>query len=101
MDDDEHPWLNDPEFNYTWEEIECEGKKNLYSLALNSKKIALYVFISSNLVDFIASDNYFSMLPDEIYIINIEVLGYIENSNKYSKQNIIDSFKIQSLFNLR
>ncbi|MFW9825949.1 MAG: hypothetical protein ACFFE4_23620, partial [Candidatus Thorarchaeota archaeon] len=56
--------------------------------------------ISSDLVDFIASDNYFSISPGDTYIIDIEILGNTENYKGYSKQKIIDSFKIQSLYDI-
>ncbi|MFW9894532.1 MAG: glycoside hydrolase family 2 protein [Candidatus Thorarchaeota archaeon] len=88
--------LSDPELKYKWEEI----NNNLFKLSLNTKKIALYVIISSDLVDFIASDNYFSICPDETFAIEIEILGKAENYKGNSKQNILESFKIQSLYDI-
>ncbi|MHA2325676.1 MAG: glycoside hydrolase family 2 protein, partial [Promethearchaeota archaeon] len=59
-----------------------------------------YVIINSDLVDFIASDNYFSMDPDETYIIDIEILNTSNLSKKMSQQKIKDSFKILSLYDI-
>jgi beta-mannosidase len=93
--------LHDPEIVDNWEDIPRDGDSNqLFRLNLKAKKIALYVNISSDLVDFIASDNYFSMEPNEKYTIDIEVLRAVKNNTKYSKHEIIDSFKIRSLFDI-
>ena len=93
--------LNDPKISYDCEEINEKGN-NINSVRLNLKAnhIALYVSITSDLVDIIASDNFFSMEPDEIYTIDVEILRSIKDDTKYSKQDIIDSFKIRSLYEI-
>ncbi|MHA2007144.1 MAG: glycosyl hydrolase 2 galactose-binding domain-containing protein [Promethearchaeota archaeon] len=93
--------LKDPEITHAWEEMKGEVNGNtLIRLSLNATEIALYVIINSDLVDFIASDNYFSMDPDETYIIDIEILNTSNLSKKMSQQKIKDSFKILSLYDI-
>jgi len=93
--------LKDPKISYDCEEIN-EKRNSINSVRLNLKAnhIALYVSITSDLVDIIASDNFFSMEPDEIYTIDVEILRSIKDDTKYSKQDIIDSFKIRSLYEI-
>ena len=69
-------------------------------IIVKSKKIALYVFIDSNFVDFIASDNFFSMEPTEIKIITLGNIQNIEGNHGLDYQEIINSIKIQSLYDL-
>jgi len=91
--------LRDPEISSSFEDI--EGKKNnKVQLKLKAKSIALYVNIDSDLVDFIASDNFFSMEPNETWDIDIEIVSDLETGKDYSKQEIINSFKIQSLYDI-
>jgi hypothetical protein len=93
--------LHDPEIVDNWEDIPGDRDiKQLFRLNLKASKIALYVNLSSDLVDFIASDNYFSLEPNEKYTIDIEVLRTVKNNTKYSKHEIINSFKIRSLFDI-
>ncbi len=78
---------------------EKSGNLN-YSLTIKAKKIALYVFIDSEKVDFISSDNFFSMEPEETRIISIRIV----NSSSYDESTIdkllLDSITIKSLYNL-
>ncbi|MBY8991314.1 MAG: glycoside hydrolase family 2 protein [Candidatus Lokiarchaeota archaeon] len=91
--------LRDPEIELSLGEI--KGEKNLkIQLKLKAKNIALYINIDSDLIDFIASDNFFSMEPDETRDIDIEVKKDFESGKTYSKQDIIKSFKIQSLYDI-
>ena len=69
-------------------------------MILKVKNIALYVFIDSNIVDFIASDNFFSMEPHENRIINIEIIKILKDGKDCSKQDVINSFKIKSLYDI-
>ncbi len=91
--------LKNPEIFYTIKEIKSvNDEKLIFELSITTKKIALYVFIESELVDFIASDNFFSLEPNEkrlIFIKQVKVL----NPNILIGE-IIDSFKISSLYNL-
>ena len=89
------------EITSSWEELPGErNTDNLFRLNLKANEIALYVFITSDLVDFIASDNFFSMDPEETYIIDIEILKVVKDNTEYSKQDILDSFKIRSLYDI-
>ncbi|MBY8984042.1 MAG: glycoside hydrolase family 2 protein [Candidatus Lokiarchaeota archaeon] len=93
--------LKDAEITSSWEDLPGErNTDNLFRLILNANEIALYVFITSDLVDFIASDNFFSMDPEETYIIDIEILKVVKGNTEYSKQDILDSFKIRSLYDI-
>jgi len=93
--------LKDPEIKSLLEENTEEPRNNNYlKLTLSVKNIALYVFIDSDIVDFIASDNFFSMEPDENRIIDIEILKILKGGKDYSKQDIINSFKIKSLYDI-
>jgi beta-mannosidase len=93
--------LRDPEIIDNWEDPHGKRDTNhLFRLNLKANKIALYVHLSSDLVDFIASDNFFSMEPNELYSIDIEILRADKNNTEYSNQEIIDSFKIRSLFDI-
>ena len=69
-------------------------------IKLHSEKIALYVHIDSNLYDFIASDNFFSMEPDETRIISLTELKL----NKESINNLgslkKSDFYVESLYDL-
>ena len=69
-------------------------------MKLKTNNIALYVNIDSDLVDFIASDNFFSLDPNETWDIDIEIVNDLETVKDYSKQEIINSFKIQSLYDI-
>ena len=71
-----------------------DTEKTKYKITINSKTIALYIHIESNEMDFIASDNYFSMEPGESREIEIRIV-----SNN-SKKDLDDIIKINSLFDL-
>ncbi|MHA2390935.1 MAG: glycosyl hydrolase 2 galactose-binding domain-containing protein [Promethearchaeota archaeon] len=93
--------LKDPEIIGSFEVM--EGKKDnkfQVKLKLEAKSIALYVNINSDLLDFIASDNFFSMEPNEIRDIDIEIINGIEPNKELSKEEIANSFKIQSLYDI-
>jgi beta-mannosidase len=93
--------LKDPKISYDCEEKnEKRNSSNNIRLNLKANHIALYVSINSDLFDFIASDNFFSMEPDEIYKVDIEILRSIKNDTKYSIRDIFDSFKIRSLYDI-
>ena len=93
--------LRDPEISYTFEEIKVEKNNNYhFRLKIQAKNIALYIFIDSDLVDFIASDNFFSMEPNESRTINIEILRILKHSKDHSKLQIIDSFILRSLYDI-
>jgi beta-mannosidase len=91
--------LRDPEIISSFEAKNLE-KKLIFQLKLKAKNIALYVHIDSYLVDIIASDNFFSMEPDETRYIDIEVKTSFDSRKDYSTQDILKSFRIQSLFDI-
>ena len=72
----------------------------LLRLIISVKNVALYIIIDSDLVDFIPSDNFFSMEPNETRIIEIEVIKTLKPGHNYSKQEIIDSFYVRSLYDI-
>ena len=92
--------LRDPVLSINSKEIN-QGDSNQISIELNisTKNIALYVFIESDAIDFVASDNFFSLEPGESRLIRIIIISILDNN--LSNESIIDSFKINSLFNLR
>ncbi len=93
--------LKDPELFFVVEKIDDKiQSKQAYQLIITTKYIALYVYIESDLVDFIASDNYFSMEPGESRTITTRI---IENRDieKRSVKQIVNSFKVNSLYNLK
>jgi beta-mannosidase len=93
--------LRDPEILSSIEDINEEiNDKIRFKLKLKAQSIALYVNIDSVLVDFIASDNFFSMEPNEARDIVIDIIGSLETDKDHSKQEIIKSFKIRSLYDL-
>ena len=93
--------LKDPVLSYTITETKNANESVVdFELNITAKNIALYVFIDSDLVDFIASDNYFSIEPEEFRIIKIRSVKTLKSYENLSKQQIVDSFKIRSLYDL-
>ncbi len=91
--------LQEPEISFLLKEMKQQDD-NLYcfELNINTKSIALFIFIESDLIDFIASDNFFSLEPCESRIIQIKTVKILYTD--ITEQEIIDSFKINSLYNL-
>lgn len=87
--------LKNPDLNFEIQEI--QGKLNHFSLEIKTKNIALYVFIDSDIFDLVASDNFFSMEPNETRIIDIEVVNFLKHSHNHSLQEIKNSVKISTL----
>jgi len=92
--------LNDPKISYTYEELTGVKNNRCFRLRLNAQNIALYINIDSDLVDLIATDNYFSMEPNETYTIDIEIIKAVIPNTDYSNQKIIESIKIRSLYDI-
>ncbi len=90
--------LYKPELSYEFEDISDE--KPEFKVTINSKNIALYVYIESNIVDFIASDNFFSM-EQESRIITIKNINFLNNKDKLiNHQELRTLFKVSSLYDL-
>ena len=69
-------------------------------IRIKTKNIALYVHITSEEYDFIASDNFFSLEPNEERIIIIDHIKPLQK-DRIKAQNIKkEDFIISSLFNL-
>jgi beta-mannosidase len=93
--------LNDPKISFTYKElIVVKNNSRYFRLRLKAQYIALYVNIDSDLVDIIATDNFFSMEPNETYTIDIEIIIAAMSNKDYSNQKIIDSLKIRSLYDI-
>ena len=90
--------LLDPELSYKFEDVSLSESNA--KLKIQNKNIAFYVFIDSDLVDFIASDNFFSLESNESRIITLCNIKPINHEKKLSKQEIRDSIRIRSLFDL-
>ena len=92
----------DPEISYTINEIketkEVPKKDLNFLLRITTKKLALYVFIKSNEVDFIASDNFFAVSPNESREILIRVL---DSKLPEIREKFLNSLKVSSLFDLK
>ncbi len=94
-----------PEISYSIDEIieieensKEEKEEFKFKLTITSKKLALYVFIESNDVDFIASDNYFALSPNESRDILIRVL---DSKLPEIKEKFLNSLKVSSLYDLK
>ncbi len=93
--------LKDPGLSYKIKKINSNNKnERYYSMTITSKNIALYVYIYSEIVDLIASDNYFSLKPTEsrVIILRISLPDFIKT--QISGVKIIDVFKVSSLFDI-
>lgn len=91
--------LTDPGFQIKIEFIESDlnASRNL-RMHIKSDKISLYTHIISYLVDFVASDNYFSLKSGEEREILIDIKNVLEEEKKITKKEIINSFEVNSLF---
>jgi beta-mannosidase len=95
--------LKDPKLNFNIIAI----KDDLIEVELSAERIALYVFIDSTELDFIASDNFFSLIPNEK--VKIFLKAYIPWNeadkekylfSKYSNSELKSKIQIKSLFEL-
>jgi len=93
--------INNPHLSYNIKELNTnpEGERT-FSITIESESIALYVFIESNSVDFIASDNYFSLEPGKIREISIRITNSKEIDEMLKIHKLNDIFRINSLYNL-
>jgi len=93
--------LKDPFISWELNEIFCgESNKKEYEVKLTSKDIALYVHIDSNKFDFVASDNFFSMEPNETRIISLKNLELIYSSEPVYLKVKKEDFVVRSLYDL-
>ena len=74
--------LKDPELDLNFHEIEKNQLEILeIKIKIKTKHIALYVFINTDSLDFIASDNYFSMEPGETRVITLKHIRLVDSHN--------------------
>jgi beta-mannosidase len=96
FDSPKHFKISDPNFSFTYD----GNTNNSVSITINSKKIALYVFIDSDEFDFIASDNFFSMEPNETRVIVLKEFKPLDSNTEFTDQKVKDSIRIGSLYDL-
>lgn len=93
--------LKDPELDYEIHQIEVANINNRdFKVIITTKQIALYVFVESNYFDFIASDNYFSMEPNERRVITLRNIIPVNSEKQIGFEEIKEKIYIKSLFNL-
>ncbi|MHA1726021.1 MAG: glycosyl hydrolase 2 galactose-binding domain-containing protein [Promethearchaeota archaeon] len=93
--------IKNPELFITFlGEHENKALLDEFILEISSKNIALYVFIESDLIDFIASDNFFSLEPNKKKIVKIDYIKPLKNVKINSREEIKKSFIMRSLFDL-
>ncbi len=90
--------LKDPEISFVVKEL--DKNKDLYSINMNSRNIALYVYIESDIIDFIASDNYFSMESGGARTITLKIVKILRSDKELVGKKILNSFEVKSLYDL-
>ena len=94
--------LKNPDISHSIETVDRTNmEKTSYKLTIKAKQIALYVHVESNAVDFVASDNYFALEPGESRVISLRIENYPKSGENISEQELIKSFQVKSLFDLR
>ena len=89
--------VKDPKISWNLEEIKKEANTKC-RIKIRCENMAFYVYIDSEVYDFIASDNYFSMEPNEERTIVLNNIRLI--SNLPEKSDLKNSFKVSSLYDL-
>lgn len=93
--------LKDPELTFFIQNEEAKlGILDDINLEIYSKNIALYVFIASDLIDFIASDNFFALEPGQRKKITLNHINLVEKKKNFSRKDILNSIRIKSLYHL-
>ena len=93
--------LVDPILQWELNEYFCEESNDKdYKIKITANQIALYVHIDSDKFDFIASDNFFSLAPDETRTISLRNLSLIYSSEPAYRGVKKEDFMVKSLFNL-
>lgn len=95
--------LKDPNLTFNIKKLESDKAE----IEIKAEKIALYVCIDSDELDFIASDNFFSLMPNETIKITLKEYVPWNESNKdkmrfsrYSDAELKSKIKIASLYEL-
>ncbi|MHA1846277.1 MAG: glycoside hydrolase family 2 protein, partial [Promethearchaeota archaeon] len=95
--------FKDPEIMMTMQKIEKNELPDAmsYKVSVKVKNVALYLFIESDKVDFIASDNFFSLMPGETKKLVINIKNILPDLHETSESEIDErAFQIRSLFDL-
>jgi beta-mannosidase len=93
--------LKDPKLLYKIEEFDSNNESNYtHKITIEAENIALYVFIDSDLLDLIASDNYFAIEPRKSREILIRLLNPSTFDKNGLTENLSDIIKVKSLFDL-
>ncbi|TXT64671.1 MAG: Beta-galactosidase [Promethearchaeota archaeon] len=93
--------LKDPHLKFhIYETSDNETENCKLNIQITSENISLYTFIESDIVDFIASDNFFAMEPNELRKIEIRITKNKNFSKKYTSNEIKESFRVNSLYDL-
>jgi beta-mannosidase len=90
--------LYDPKLDISVKSFKQDIKTLQLKFIIRSKRVSLFTFIYSDFVDFIASDNYFSMESNEVKFILITIE---KNQRKWgSIEKVQSSFHVRSLYDL-
>ncbi len=90
--------LYNPELTFKCKLI--PGQNDEFKLVITSKNIALFVFIASGEFDFIASDNFFTMEPNETRTIILNDIQLLGSDKKISEKEFQEKIKVKSLYDL-
>jgi hypothetical protein len=71
-----------------------------YELSISAGSIALYVYLESDGVDFLASDNFFSLEAGETRTIQVEPVTLPLGDETPGGQAFLDAISVKSLFDL-
>nr|MDO8110760.1 glycoside hydrolase family 2 protein [Candidatus Sigynarchaeota archaeon] len=98
--------LQDPRLTLNAEKMDpAPTGEPRYKIAITSNAIALFVYIEPVDLDFIASDNFFSMEPGEIREILLRLVKFpvVNQDNPWpeSADALLNAIHIGSLFDLR
>jgi len=69
-------------------------------IEIYSENISLFTFLESDLFDFIASENFFVMEPEQSKKIGLKIIAYEEIIEKWTLKEIICSIEVYSLSDL-
>ena len=100
FDDPKDFTLKDPKINHQVKELTVRENEKEYEIIIKNKNIALHVFIESEIIDFIASDNFFSLEPNSSVVIRLTDVKPAHPSDHLTNNHIEESFKIRSLYEL-
>jgi beta-mannosidase len=94
--------LNNPDLSYKI--LNCnplDADKFQYEIEIRSKKIAIYVYLDSETLDFVASDNFFSMEPMSSYKVKLWVSKSLITDKDNLCEDLNNHIQVYSLYNLR